>query len=344
LFFVVYTYRTDDGFRQAVASVLTVFQQKGVYAASKSNAADSSVSHKENLDSSSSDEDLLGKPSTRMGKSLLYIPSTALHNPDSVISMAKESGYDGIVVDLKVQGGAIEYLSNIDTEAVRRAQSAEAYDLHNVALRCAEQGMRLVGRLSAFADHQAPASIQGSGVLVSSGVFFLDGNYQRSLDPYRAPALEYVAALLREVIQQGVNEVIVADVRFPYYGRVNLVLYDEVRPKPEQLMRCIAYLCETAAGESADVVLSVELPMRAFYDADYASSAGQLFASQLVAPLIVSLSSADLLRFSTDLHLLSTLLENLPSDFPLTLSIPQETVSAQALQDAVNAQRLIIGQ
>ncbi|NLT57890.1 MAG: hypothetical protein GXX99_02885 [Clostridiales bacterium] len=347
--FLFYTYRTDEDFQRAVQSLLTVFRPGA--------RPDPSPEPPPLIPSSGTPEgggepppaegaEQPAPPSGAEGR-LLYCSPAQLADPDAAVRWVRESGYDGLLVDLKQTGGSIAYRSQLQNDAALQAVSPEAYDLAALAALCRAQGLSLVGRLSTFADHIAPGHQRGSAVTVASGVAFLDGNYQRSLDPYKAPALDYLALLVEEAAGMGVSDILLTDLQFPHYGKLSLISYGGERSKPDQLLYCISLLTERAAIGGARV--SVGLPLRAFTDSAYAEAAGQTFAQQLTCALAVRLQSSDPLAqvlagerpMEASLEPLMLLLDSF-ADAPLTLSLTADPAFAQTVFEASGAKRLLL--
>ncbi len=209
---------------------------------------------------------------------LMTLSLEALQQPQQAVQQARSQGARGVVVDLKLQGGVIAYNSALEEPAVATALSPTPYDLQALATLCRENDLMLIGRLSTFLDHLAAVNVTGACVAVRGGVPFLDGNYQRSLDPYREQSLSYLSLLVDEVCAH-LDCLLLSDLAFPSYGKLSLIDYPSAPGKAEQLLSCLETLQERANLQ--DTALWIELPSQALTDATYASASGQTYLSAL---------------------------------------------------------------
>jgi len=268
LLFLAYTYKTNNDFRSAVSDIAAVLRGERLPEKEQDDA-----------DTPPSGEPI---PETEPILETEPEPERPKTGPimrltDTTVDEAAKAGAYGVVVDLKLTGGEVCYISEVAGTA--EATRTDAYDLKALAQSCHEKGLVLWGRLSAFTDHLGPRNVQNSGVTVASGVLFLDGNYRRSLDPYKAPAREYVEALAREAVASGVDMILLADVCYPTYGKLSLIAYkDGGLTKQQQLGEFIYAL--------SDLPITVEIPMRALYDATWAGAAGYGFDAPATAVVI----------------------------------------------------------
>jgi hypothetical protein len=268
LLFLAYTYKTNDDFRSAVSDIAAVLRGERL-PEKKPDDTDTPPSGEPTPETEPVPETETEPEKPKTGP--------ILRLSDTTVDEAAKAGAYGVIVDLKLTGGEVTYLSEV--AGASAAVQPDAYDLKALAQSCHEKGLVLWGRLSAFTDHLGPRNVQNSGVTVASGVLFLDGNYRRSLDPYKAPARQYVEALAREAVAAGVDMVLLADVCYPTYGKLSLISYkDGGLTKQQQLGEFIYAL--------SDLPITVEIPMRALYDATWAGAAGYGFDAPATAVVI----------------------------------------------------------
>ena len=327
--FLTYTYRTDAEFRAAVGSLTAIFRgESSPRQTDPTTPTGPTGSGGEGLPTEPYEGQPLNMQQAHAASSgnLLYRAPEQLADPASAVELAAQSGYDGLLVDLKQSGGAVVYRSRLESGAVQQAMAPGAYDLEALAALCEERGLYLVGRLSTFADHIAPGAMPGSGVAVASGVVFLDGNYRRNLDPYRELAMEYLAALAEEAASMGVRELLLSDVAFPHYGKISLIVYGGERSKPDQLLHCIDQLRDAAAAHGA--IVSVELPLNVFLDPDYAQVSGQEFAPRLSCGVVLRSGMTAELMAEPELQLLQDAVARLPEDLTRSVLLSSATLEA----------------
>ena len=260
VFFSVYTYNTNDDFRSAVLDIAAAFRGEKPSSPNGGGSGSEGDVSTPNLDG---DVDLDGLPNSKNRS----VSGPVLRFGDVTLDEAVAADAYGVIVDLKLTGGEVSYISSV--AGAEKAILSDAFDLKALSDLCHEKNLMLWGRLSAFTDNAAPRNILNSGVTVSSGVLFLDANYLLNLDPYKKPAADYITALAKEAVSLGVDMILLADVCFPAYGRLSLIDYPAAPTKQQQLGDFIFSL--------STLPITVEIPMRALYDEVWRETAGYGF-------------------------------------------------------------------
>lgn len=157
----------------------------------------------------------------------LLSDTTAL---DSLLNQAADSGFNGVVFDLKDDKGCLHYASAIEqgTAVLRTQASRLAADqvlpmetLLTAAAYLREKGFEPVPRLYAFRDQVAPYALANVkiGVEGSPASVWHDANPSKGgvpwMNPCSADAHRYMAALAEELKTAGFSLVLLDGVQFP---------------------------------------------------------------------------------------------------------------------------------
>ncbi|MDP4110040.1 MAG: putative glycoside hydrolase, partial [Bacillota bacterium] len=120
-------------------------------------------------------------------------------------SLMSLSGVNAVIVDLKLADGNVTYLSKA---ASPDAQKKASDSVSDAIKEFSENGLRVIGRISAFRDNAAPRTVmRSSAIRTGSGATWLDYNYYGWLDPYKKSSAEYLGALSKEAEELGCSEV-----------------------------------------------------------------------------------------------------------------------------------------
>ncbi len=263
--FTLYTYNTNEQFSGAVDEIFSILNGEGPT----------------NLPPDLPEEDDILPPEDLVEEQVVEEVPAATEGrvvslSDMTVDEAIAVGAYAVMVDLKLAGGEVAYLSSVPSAAPATIEGA--IDLAALVERCDANGLALWGRISAFDDELAPRNVSNSGTTVDSGVLFLDGNYELSLDPYKPAAVNYVTSLAREAVDMGVDMVVLSDMCYPSFGRLSLIDYPQSPTKTEQIEGILAAM--------SDLPITVQIPMEAYYNEDYNLAAGYGFAADSVAVVI----------------------------------------------------------
>ena len=123
-------------------------------------------------------------------------------------------------------------------------------------------GRDAVARISCFADTQQADEENGMALMSVSGRAWRDPEGNSWLDPYSADAAAYLVDIIRTCADLGFTEIVLDDVQFPNYGRLDRITFDGGTDTPETRRQAILAFLDTVneALEDTDVTLSVSLP------------------------------------------------------------------------------------
>lgn len=162
----------------------------------------------------------------------IYLPSEILADASKLeqsLSSVDTTHFNAVYFDLKNEAGNVLYRSHIEEASLASAP----FDLTAVCNKIKDKGMTPIGRISAFLDPLAASKIKNAGVKYgNSEILWNDDDPARGgkpwLNPYAAPAQEYLMALAEESIQMGVQTIVYANVCFPTGYSLHLASYGNV--------------------------------------------------------------------------------------------------------------------
>ncbi len=227
----------------------------------------------------------------------IYIPLETLQGENAIencVTMVKSANANGVVIDIKTAHGKIWSSLPTDDEWLTRLTDENAYDLAALSARLKAEDIYIIGRVSAFKDHEAGRIFRDGFVKVNGNIAFIDGTNMLNLDPYTETAQDYIIDIATAAAIIGVDEILIADAVFPSVGRLELVAYnDNGLTKPQALSQFFERL--EAELEELETKLTVELPPRALYDEIYAVNSGQNFDfSTFPCDIAMSVSMSEL--------------------------------------------------
>lgn len=159
---------------------------------------------------------------------------------DSLIKVAKDAGYNSIVVDLKNDSGQLTYDSQIPF-AKELGAVINTIDLDALIKRCKDEGLYLIGRVVVFKDSRLYRYDNNKYAVWDYTKNRPWGNYksyydknsattkyyqaEHWVDPFCSAVWEYNAQIALELEQKGVDEVQFDYIRFPTDGPVYAIKY-----------------------------------------------------------------------------------------------------------------------
>ena len=189
-------------------------------------------------------------------------------------------------VTLKDEDGRVYFDSST---AVTGAVAADTADGEALKAMTARADTAAAARIACFHDSKAAnADVEGMGLKNTGGYIFYDGNNSQWLDPGRDKAREYLLNIVREVTEQGFDEIILTDVAYPTVGKLDKIDFSQAELAQDTAEKGRCYLVENFLREVREalpdtVTLSLELPaetIRTGYD----GNAGQDLTA--LAPLV----------------------------------------------------------
>lgn len=156
---------------------------------------------------------------------------------DNYLSSLDTTKFNSIYFDLKNDTGNVLYRSHVDGASL----ASQAFDLTTVCKQIKKQGFTPIGRISAFQDPLAASEIKDAGVKYGdSEILWNDDDPARGgkpwLNPYAAPAQEYIIALGEEAVGMGISKIVYTNVCFPTGYSLHLAGYGNVTESRSEIL------------------------------------------------------------------------------------------------------------
>ena len=119
-----------------------------------------------------------------------------------------------------------------------------------------EKGLNVAAQISCFKDNAAPRTKRSAGLPLNNGRIFVDNDELTWLDAYDNDAKAYIKALVAEVYDLGIKEIVLTNLCFPYDGGLLSAVLYEGNDKPDAIrafaneLRAVA---DEKGGKSAAV-------------------------------------------------------------------------------------------
>ncbi|HZS51250.1 MAG TPA: putative glycoside hydrolase [Bryobacterales bacterium] len=208
----------------------------------------------------------------------VYLTSWSAGSPARirrVIELAQAGRINTVVIDIKDATGYVAYATTAPDAARYGARRVTIRDVDSLLGRLHREGLYVIARIVVFQDprlalarpelavHQhleaPPAESDGAGAaLRPAAVLWLDRKHLAWIDPASREAWSYNAALAKEALSRGFDEINFDYVRFPSDGdlkQMEFPVWDGATPKREVIRRFFAYV----RREMPDAVLSADL-------------------------------------------------------------------------------------
>lgn len=179
----------------------------------------------------------IGLPKDGVVKGLYVRGSTAGgHHFPAFLDRVAAHGMNAIVLDVKDYDGPLTYPSKVPLAVEAGAVKNPPMRSYARAVRFAhERGLRVIARVSCFNDQLMSKAHPGMAIRGVSGHVYRNG----WLDPKSDRAQEYVIDLVKEAIDNGVDEVQLDYVRFPVLGMKNIDYGLDTKKNPDAKVEVI---------------------------------------------------------------------------------------------------------
>ena len=209
----------------------------------------------------------------------IYIPPSKLSNYEDYITIARKTGINSFIIDVKNDSGYLTFATDnqdlIDKGIVLARPSIQ--DVKRMMTRLYEEGIYPIARIVTFKDNvitkkepeRAVKNLQGEVYKTSSGDMWLD--------PYNKENWEYLLEVCDEAVQLGFKEVQFDYVRFHESMKPTTVQLDTTISKTDIITEFTKYMCEHL--HARDVYVSADVFGAVILSSLDASIVGQDFAA-----------------------------------------------------------------
>ncbi len=270
LFLVVAILIIVVGYFSAVGIIGLIDNLSKSEKANNSNILSQSSAPNENLNNSQVDiNDIKG----------IYIPVSilsTLEGQNSVIALSKKTEINTIVVDAKGEDGKLNYISEIPLAVTSNAISENSIDFKEINKKLKTAGIYSIARVVAFKDNFLPKFNSKYSVPLRGGGKWWNTFFW--INPYNNEVQDYLYAICDEVSTLGFSEIMLDEVKFPDFGRLDLLDYGEISKnisKPKMLNDFVNAFSDRAHSKGLKVSLC--LPGQGAYSETVNVEGGQTF-------------------------------------------------------------------
>ena len=187
--------------------------------------------------------DLYDKPTHTRG---IYNPSHKIYNYEEYIELAKETGINTFVIDLKNDHGYFMFSTHnkMLNELGVVTQKKSTVDIKKMMLRLYEEGIYPVARVVAFKDNVMTKKYPERAVKKLDGSIYKISTGEMWLDPYNKDNWEYLVEVCKEAENIGFREVQFDYIRFHESMNKNTILLDGNKSKMEVITEFTKYAYE----------------------------------------------------------------------------------------------------
>lgn len=166
----------------------------------------------------------------------LTAPSAGREDKIKMILAMKNEGLNAVVIDIKDSYGMVAYDSRLETVRQYKLRQKFIPDLAGVVKRFHDEGIYVVARIAVFEDTafaearpelavQDATKLKLAGGVPSKKTIWRDRKNLAWLDPSAIGVREYVAALSKDALTYGFDELNYDYMRFPSDGKTTSIIY-----------------------------------------------------------------------------------------------------------------------
>ena len=195
----------------------------------------------------------------------IYIPPSKIMDYESYISIARETGINSFIIDVKNDNGYLTFSTDNQDLVEKGVVLAKPpmKDIKRMMTRLYEEGIYPIARVVAFKDNVVPSKEPERAVKNLKGQVYKTSTGDTWLDPYNKDNWDYLLEICDEVIGLGFKEIQFDYVRFHESMKPTTVILDETTSKTDIITAFTKYVCEYLQQEgvyvSADVFGAVIL-------------------------------------------------------------------------------------
>ncbi len=164
----------------------------------------------------------------------------------TLLSLADDTGINGLVIDLKTEDGTVVYRTDVATASSIGAVRSY-FELPDIVDAASEHDLYLIGRIGVFQDDFFAEANPEHAVLDEDGSLWRSRNGFAWLDPSDPVSFEYAIALGEEACNDGFDEVQFDYVSYPFGGDVSTATFDGAYTQEVRVASISAFLTRAYA-------------------------------------------------------------------------------------------------
>lgn len=195
----------------------------------------------------------------------IYIPSKKIKQIEEYISMARETGINSFVIDIKDDNGNLTFKTDNETLAPIGVvkDKPPISNIDQLIQRLNEVGIYPIARIVVFKDNVYTKRYPESAIKGADGTTYVTRSGDRWLDPYNRENWDYILEICDEAYRHGFKEIQFDYVRFHESMNEKTVLIKNDQSKEQIITEFVKYasskLHEKNIKVSADVFGAVIL-------------------------------------------------------------------------------------
>lgn len=170
----------------------------------------------------------------------------------ALAQQARDAGYTAVLIDAKAPSGLLHYASDVPTATALGLADAEKLTARQLIRILHENNLFVTVRLCAFADNAAAAADTAMALKTVQGDTFVQDSARR-LDPASEKACDYALSLMRELDENGADEISLCEFGYPLLGA------EETAAGEEERFAAVASFAASAQAAVREAALSFEI-------------------------------------------------------------------------------------
>lgn len=144
---------------------------------------------------------------------------------DELLSYMKDTGLNSVVIDLKMDDGAIAFVPKDETLNAYALDEPVIRDLESVLKKLADYDIYRIARLAVMRDGVFAEAHRDIALQTKNGNLWQDKIGSKWMDPAATSVRDYAITLAKEAYERGFDEVQFDYIRFPSDGSIGSIVY-----------------------------------------------------------------------------------------------------------------------
>lgn len=176
----------------------------------------------------------------------IYIPPSKVMDYENYISMARETGINSFIIDVKNDNGYLTFATDNEVLIEKGVVLAKPpmKDVSRMMTRLYEEGIYPIARVVAFKDNVVAKKEPERAIKSLSGQIYETSAGDTWLDPYNKANWDYLLEICDEAVKLGFKEIQFDYVRFHESMKPTTVVLDETTSKADIITAFTKYACQ----------------------------------------------------------------------------------------------------